>query len=208
MAIKVESVVRHSNGSKGTGFYVVLFQEGRGKNRRLLVATVFPERHAVAVLSVGGLALKTAEERFDGPDYEDDLRAATLEFERRQQPVSPNGTRAEAASELGSEEARDLRYGTHKHLEGGVISGTHRGVCVICGMCLRCGRCDLRRNVIGDLPTHERPAGGRCAAVLDHAFHGIHEEACERPLDHPDDEGNATARTAEVCGLPRGAHAH
>ena len=82
-SIKVTSVAYHRNGVGGNGFHVVLFTEGRGADKDTKVATVFPERGSIAVLSVPLLAegnITFGVNSWRGDTYESDIRAAIRQW--------------------------------------------------------------------------------------------------------------------------------
>ncbi len=125
MKIKIVDVRSHRNGSAGTGFHVVRFDE---VDRRL-VGVVFPERRSVAVLDLdvllGGADPHGCDGKKDGPYYEDELRQAVLRYEIER-----------AGSTLSGSEWRNLLFGVHlcrTAKAGGLILDVPDGVCVVCG---------------------------------------------------------------------------
>lgn len=106
MNLKIKSVAYHRNGSAGTGFYVVLFSEGRGKTKHAMVGVIFPGYGEVAVFDVGQLAAGNIAfgegNSWNGPEFEGELRAAVLAFEM-----------SRCASSMSSCERRDFTFGQH-----------------------------------------------------------------------------------------------
>lgn len=71
--LKIEQVRHHRNGVSGESFAAVAFSEGRGRNKRHLLAAVFDTPGHIAVLSA---TPGTVADRWRGDDYEPELRAA------------------------------------------------------------------------------------------------------------------------------------
>lgn len=77
----VHDVAHHRNGVAGESFYAVTFTDNEGQ---AMVATVFPEPGAVAVLCLGLLAegcITFGVNSWRGDYYEDELRAAVETYE-------------------------------------------------------------------------------------------------------------------------------
>lgn len=79
---EVHAVAHHRNGVCGVPFYVVTFTDQ--ENGDAMIATVFPESGAVAVLSMGLLAegcIEFGRNSFRGDHFERELRAAIAAYE-------------------------------------------------------------------------------------------------------------------------------
>lgn len=82
MKLRIQEIACHRNGVAGIGFYAVCFQDGKDH----MLATVFPERGAVAVLCLDLIPTKGVafgENSWRGDQYEDSLRAAIDRWEEQ-----------------------------------------------------------------------------------------------------------------------------
>jgi hypothetical protein len=84
MKLKILAIDYHRNGVGGNGFYAVLFKEGRGKTADHKIATVFPDKGNISVLSVDLLAQKElgdGKNRWRAEDYEPEIRDAIRQWQ-------------------------------------------------------------------------------------------------------------------------------
>jgi hypothetical protein len=86
MKIKLVQCEHHRNGVCGLGFYAILFDWKDGKTTRRMVATLFDEPGACAVLEVAPLSIEVGvtfgENSWRGDDFEKELRRLAEESEK------------------------------------------------------------------------------------------------------------------------------
>jgi len=86
MKIKLVQCEYHRNGIGGLGFYAILFDWKDGKVKRRMLATLFDERGACAVLEVAPLStevgVKFGLNSWRGDDFEKELRRLVKESEK------------------------------------------------------------------------------------------------------------------------------
>jgi len=73
--MKIEQLEYHRNGVSGIGFHAIIFTCKEGH----MVATVFPERGAVSIISLDRIeeyGVRFGANSWRGDHYESDLRAA------------------------------------------------------------------------------------------------------------------------------------
>ena len=85
MDLRIIQVARHRNGVGGEPFYAILFRDLEENPGNLMVATVFEESGAVAVLDVDLLKTEVGTEfghnSWRGDWYEPELREAIKRYE-------------------------------------------------------------------------------------------------------------------------------
>lgn len=83
MKIKLVQCEYHRNGICGLGFHAILFDWKDGKVKRRMLATLFDEPGACAVLEVAPLSTKVGvtfgENSWRGDDFEKELRRLVSE---------------------------------------------------------------------------------------------------------------------------------
>lgn len=162
-AMKIDEVAYHRNGVSGDGFHVVTFHHGRGTEKREnKIAVVFGSRHSIAVFDrdkLGAGEIASGKNSWDGPEFEDEVRAAIFEFEK-----------ARAGSPITPEEERDLRFGQHDCLpyyrSGGLILALPDGACVVCKRLVSPAEGECRHCQGDDGPNR---GDGYCSDVCKHA---------------------------------------